>query len=225
MKKYGSIIAPSLMIFLVIIFSSVGISRFMGEMSEVRREISLLEKRNKVLETRLSVLQKASSEVAVFSEDVVMALPPASSALTAMSQLRSEASELGLILDNVLLSEGGLYGDDINSIEISFDLVGSYEEVSAFIINISNKKPIMNLGVLTMDSKSGDDVVKATVSYNSYWSPFPESLPPIDEPIVGLTDEEKVLLNKLSKFEDPDVVTIPSPTEPGVRDNPFSLGI
>lgn len=200
------------------------ISFIYNRVSSVRQEISLKEQEVQRLQERVSTLQNFENFIsAENTSSVTVALPPQNSALLVTSQIRNEAAELGVVIEDLSLSITPSLMEDFTALGIEFDISGDYESISLLISNISEMTPLIN--IKSIDIESTREEILASIEMESYWSPYPESLPPVTQTINGVTPEEQSILNQIASFQSPafQASTTLTPTETEPRENPFAL--
>ncbi|OGM25173.1 hypothetical protein A3D00_04305 [Candidatus Woesebacteria bacterium RIFCSPHIGHO2_02_FULL_38_9] len=210
---------------LVLLFLTVFVTRlFFGKIGELRARISELAKEENSVKEKILVLESEQSFYSPFSEKVSVAFPPKNPAILVVGQIKKEANLLGLNIDNFKVGgevqkEGGLY-----SVQIGFDLAGSPVQELNFLQSVPHIAPISKIDsfrISKLQTKVGENPI-SSILLSSYWSPFPENLPPITESIGQLSNEDKSIISSLSALNPPGVSQT-SPQPPLERLDPFKL--
>lgn len=189
---------------------------------------SLGEARNTVtaeiasLSGRKDVLQNVNS----ISNDQInraqFALPVANNSLTLVSQIRTVATEQGLVIKNLDLiaqpaSEGTLAQSTLN-----FDVDGDPLAIMKFVYALKTVAPIISVDTLSLTSSSGLAGANAIISVRSPWAQMPSRLPALSEAITALNPEESQLSSELASYRYPFTTEVVSTGSAEVgRANPF----
>src|SRR3989337_628850 len=100
-KDINFIIKPFLiMAFIIIAFVGV-ISFGISKINDLRTRIKDLEASQKVLSAKSTVLRQATSSIPEDLTVITMALPNKNAAIYGLSQIKSQAISLGLVLSNL----------------------------------------------------------------------------------------------------------------------------
>jgi Tfp pilus assembly protein PilO len=221
--KKNKVLYTPLFIFIVVIISlGIGISTVFKQFSSLTSKISVEKSQLNLLQARVDTLRNYGNIASARAADVLVALPPSSSSLLIMSQLRREAVVNELTLDNVSVNNLPNTESELSLVSIEFELGGSYDRIIQFIQNVSKTTPIIGLDKLEIEESQGSYL--ARVNLNSYWAPFPELLP-VSKPLEGLTPAEQATISEISGFTSPSIQS-PSgltPQEVPQREDPFSI--
>lgn len=167
--------------------------------SEIRARISLLQTRN-------DALSSLSPQVIAASKQIATVLPAENSVLLVTSQVRNAAVISRVTLKN--LSTNSLTKEDApgeGSTQVGVIVEGETASVMDFLASLTKLAPLIVMDTVNFITNPTSTI--AQISLLSYWSPFPNQLPPITEPITALTEEETSLLTRLSEFSTPVVTT------------------
>ena len=114
----------------------------------------------------------------------------------------------------------------LDTLDVSFDLVGTFEGISNFILNLERLKPLMKLNTLSIvpakarSDTSTADRVSAKVGLSLFYAPLPEQLGAVGSPIIPLADSELTLYDELSTYSAYEI-TVPTSLQIG-REDPFA---
>ena len=206
-----------LIVFLLLAF--FGGRTVLSRIQILRRSLSLMEKSERVLERKLSLLEESSGEVLSLSDSAVIALPARNSALLAISQLKNRADEQGVLLDDLKV---GIEIEDkvkkISRADIKFDIEGPLVSLLNFLVEIKKDAPLSSLRRVALSQSATG--ARFSISLSTFWSEFPTKLPAVNEPITGLSDKEREILELMAKLNRPSLVEV-SPVKIFPPANPF----
>ena len=115
---------------------------------------------------------------------------------------------------------------DLDTLGVSFDLVGPFGDISNFILNLERLKPLMKLNILSIvpskarSEASTADRVAAKIELSLFYAPLPEQLGAVGSPIVPLSEVELTLFDELSTYSAYEI-TVPTSLQIG-REDPFA---
>lgn len=218
--KYKPVVLPVVIIWILVLITLVFGKPILGRIGVLRAEIASAESEVEKLSDKLTTLQEISAIIIPYSERAVVALPHINSGYLVLAQIRSEAAELEVSLNNISLNSTDQSMEDLDEIDVSFEAAGNLESVSTFVENLSFLLPVMNFKSVEIEERQG--YVEAGVSLVSYWSPFPKELPPVTEPVSSLSSQEIKILNNLSVYNEPELGQSLSPVGGYIREDPFT---
>jgi len=210
-----------LVIYFFWFFLLVLISYFVGKagyskIQSQRSAVVSARKTENVLVEKESEL-KSSTKIYTYVKQVSIALPDKNPALVLISQIRNLSSLNVSTLEDLRI--GGMAGTEVVSkVNISFSLNGRYPDLMSFLKDTKTLSPLLT--IQKVDFSNLEDVALVDVILNSYWSPYPEKLPPITEPILKFTTEDLNILGQVSGNTTPVFSTL-TPLAPFPRENPF----
>ncbi len=193
-----------------------------GNISKINKKIEdykLEQSKEKVLNEKLESLRKISPDQIDPEDITVIALPSKNPPIWVISQARNLSKELDIEI-NEITSEKDEKSENLKAsilkIEISSD---DYTKILSFLNSLVKILPLSFLSSLDL---TYEDLGVYNVSLNlfSYWSDFPENLPPIDKPINELTDDDLNMIKSLSDYKKPLFIEL-SPQEPREVEMPF----
>lgn len=223
LTKFKSLSASFLVLILIVIVALLGLSRLFHQFNLLRTQISTAKTVNNQLHTKLDNLRRLQNELSnTATTDVVTALPSQNSALLVMSQLRLQALTDQLDIFDIKISASHQNTTGLSSVSVDFVLTGPYNQILTFTESLPRFLPLVALSDVEIQQKL--DLYEATISLQSFWSPFPETLPPVTEPITALSPAEHATILELSQYIHPSLLPISSlsPSVPDTRDNPFA---
>jgi len=218
-KKITLTILP--LVVAIILFISVGIfgiSKITGEMSAVKSA----ENDQTTLTQKLNLLQTLSQTAAGGESAVTFALPDTNPTLIVLSQLESLAGTNGVVLSKIGSGEETVDDLGLNETPISFDVDGTKPQIISFLTGTLSIAPIIILDNINISQ--GDAGMKAEVTARSFWSPLPQTIPSLTQPVTDLTDAEKETLTKITSLQQPVSLNIPqegSQSAEPINPNPF----
>ncbi len=209
---------PLLILTLLVAFSFVGLSKASFEIGGLKEELAKANKSENILKSKLDII---SLNQASALEDVNYAssfFPGENPALLVLYQLRASAAAMGLLLSNFKVNPEAKDANGFLKTSISFDVEGPLDLILSFVN--STKKMAPNIWIEKTELNFTGDVLQATISTKSYWSPFPAKIPALTEPITSLDASEKEIIQKVSGFNLPPFVSL-TPEAPRENLNPF----
>ena len=213
----GKVVLP--LVVIIILFITAGQLGF-GEISKIRAQISKTSNENGTLTQKIDILRNISEIGEAGSNTVVSALPDSNPSLLVLSQIKTLAGTNNLTISS---PKGGSLNPDtkeLSSVNISFSLSGSRDQIKLFLDGISSLAPLMVVDKIKI-VESTPGISLASIVVKSFESPFPEKIPAISDPITALTSVEEQTLQELGNLSQPMFSVIP-PSEGGKVD-PFSI--
>lgn len=194
-----------------------------GRIMFLRREIKSTQDQNKIFSDRVSTLQIIKPDIeSDAAKTALISLPSQNPSLLVISQINTFLDEYSLDLTrldlNLLTNPNP--EETLFEVSISFNVDGSYQNISDFITKLGDITPLVNLR--QADISNNGESAEAIIELSSYWSPFPTQLPSLTTSLTGLTDEEKETLKSLSNFISPAFDESISPRRYDPRVNPFN---
>ena len=193
-----------------------------SELDKKMKEFKTVQSEEVVLSAKLESLRGISPDL-LDSEDVtVIALPSKNPGLWIVSQIRRSSRETEISITE--MSVTNIYDSgDIKSSDIEFELeANEYQSLLAFIEDMTVMLPVYSLNLISVNREKGQrNIFRGEVKATFFWSDFPKTLPPINEPINKLTDDEIKLLEVITAFKRP-IFTELTPGQPQDRPQPFN---
>ena len=187
------------------------------QISSLRDKISQEKKSYNILSQKVAFLQEYREQLETGSDKSVFALPKANSSLVASSALKKLALGSGVFLSNIKTSAEVKDEDDLSRVDLTFEAEGGKEALFSFLTQIGNLAPIISIENVKITQSAGN--YQAAVTSRTFFTPLPEKLPALTEPVKQLTDNEKKLVEEISKLSPPDFLEV-APTTAG-KENPF----
>ncbi len=224
-NKYRKLVLPA-GVALFMIVGSVFLANFLyTRITQILAETAQQDTKNNILEGRLATLQALSEDIKEGANAVTFAIPDKNPSVLILNQLKSLAGDNNILLENISISSQPLAEETgLVSYTISFEAQASSTQILIdFVDGLSSVTPIINISTLEIKSGLASDVT-ATLGLMAYSAPFPEQLPALEEPLVGLSPEEQSVLDTIQTFTRPEVFTSGDPaTQVVPRENPFFL--
>lgn len=211
----------SLLILLGFITLFALVAKFsLKQITDLRGKVTIAQKDQKILAEKLSALDKFENEYSQSSQPISLVLPSKNPSMLALSQIKRLAVDNGLLLSNTQSSSDLKDKNQIRSIRIGFELEGERLAVLNFIKEIENMAPISSVEEVKLNEIAS--TAKAKVSLITFFSPLPEKIPALTEPVNDLTPEETEILNQVLNLRQPPFSEA-MPSETQVRGDPFQF--
>jgi Tfp pilus assembly protein PilO len=156
-----------------------------------------------VLTERKTVLESVNNVTSDNTSRAQLSLPTENNSLTLLSQIRTVATELGLVIKNLDLVAQPASGPSLAQSTLNFDVDGSSDGIMKFIYELRKVAPIMSIDTLSLVSSSGSTGSSAIVTVRSPWAAVPTKLPALSEAIVSLSPQETELSSELASYRYP----------------------
>ena len=209
----------SLMALLLLFVFSVrtGISKIQVLQSNINSQKGV----ENTLRQKEELLKSVEESVSDQTATVNSALPGKNPVLLTMYQVRSLGLDGLVQLSGSKVGTTGTKESSLDAIGMTFNIQGQIEDV---LKSINKLKLITPLTVIDKVEFQIDGYnASADVSISSYWSPLPEKIPSLTQPVSDITQEEKDILSSLLSLTQPPFGDGLLPQEPAERDNPFGF--
>lgn len=209
----------SLMALLLLFVFSVktGVSKIQVLQSNINSQKGV----ENTLRQKEDLLKSVEGSVSDQTAVVNSALPGKNPVLLTMYQVRSLGLDGLVRLSGSKVGTTGTKESSLDAIGMTFNIQGQIEDV---LKSINKLKLITPLTVIDKVEFQIDGYnANADVSISSYWSPLPEKIPSLTQPVSDITQEEKDILSSLFSLTQPPFGDGLLPQEPAERDNPFSF--
>jgi len=222
--QFSQIRNPLLVLVVTFLITAFTTFYMYGRIMFLRREIKSTQDQNKIFGDRVATLQIIRPDIeSDVAKVALISLPSQNPSLFVISQINTFLNEYSLSLTrldlNLLTNPNP--EETLFEVSISFNVEGSYQNISDFITKLGDITPLVNLR--QADISNSSESAEAIIELSSFWSPFPTELPPLTTSLAGLTDEEKETLKSLSNFVSPTFDESLSPRRYDPRANPFNL--
>lgn len=203
---------------LLFVFSvRTGISKIQVLQSNINSQKGVENTLRQKEELLKSVEESVSDQTAAVNS----ALPGKNPVLLTMYQVRSLGLDGLIRLSGSKVGTTGTKESSLDAIGMTFNIQGQIEDV---LKSINKLKLITPLTVIDKVEFQIDGYnASADVSISSYWSPLPEKIPSLTQPVSDITQEEKDILSSLLSLTQPPFGDELLPQEPAERDNPFGF--
>lgn len=216
-KELKPLALPMLSIFLVVALFIVGFSVAKGQIEDKRSELKKITKDERVLEQKQQVLTEVRDEVLTLANTSTDAIPEKNSSLIMTSLVKRLAGQRLLTIPTLTIGRNVEEGNLARS-QIQFDAEGDINQVLGLVSEIAEFAPLSRLDSVSLNQTGNE--VRASVSISVYSGEFPEQLPPLTEPLEGLTDQEREVLGIITELGSPPFSGV-SAGDPSGRGNPF----
>jgi len=215
-KQIIKSVAP--LVIVLILFLIVGKFGF-AQISKIRSQIKSAEKSESILTDKLSILRSVAQTSATGANSVLFALPKSNPALQTISQLKVLASQNLVVLSDVKSTAGISSSSDLSSVNVSFVLTGTREQIISFIKGLDTIAPVTFVSKMDLSELAGVNV--ANVTTKTFYAPLPKTIPTVTQPITDLTPSEKDQLVKILGLTPPVFGEYTVTTISEVNPNPF----
>lgn len=209
----------AIIVFVLILFVPQGISRIDKSMKEYKKN----QKQEEILNEKLETLRVISAD-SLDPEDVsVIALPSKNPGIWAVSQIRRFTKEYDIKIVELSLSKAKNV-DGIKSSGLIFEFdANDYQSFVSVLNDLIVMLPYTSLNTTSIKrsvNQQGQENFTGGMEISLFWSDFPTNLPPLNEPVKELTNEETSLIGVISNYKQP-LYTELQPAEPIDRPKPF----
>ncbi len=205
----------ALVLILFLFMGNFGITKI----NDLRTQTDQAQIEQNVLTQKLNVLRNVSSTLGNSPNLATAAIPNVNSAVFEISQLKNLASQNSVVFSDIKASASLVDTTGLSRIDITFDVEGTRDQITAFLKSISTAAPISLVDSVKLNASTGAG--RATVTVKSYWAPLPTKLPAVTAALNDLTPDEKTVLTSISTLTQPLFLTLPAASEGGKTD-PFS---
>ncbi|MGD0523152.1 MAG: hypothetical protein ABSA43_01180 [Candidatus Microgenomates bacterium] len=216
------IVLPLISLLILAVFGVVilklGFAKFMTQ----QKQISDTQQEIRVLEQKNTILSSVSPSIAQNANLFSFALPGEDSTAMVISQLRTLSSSTGVVI-NSMSSRPNTKENIMPGENISLNISGPVTAAFDFLNNLPGIAPLVlvNTAILGQDKSGNSGNSNVDIIINSYWSPYPVTIPATTEPINDLSASEKDMISQMANLKIP-VFAEPAPQEAtSSRSNPF----
>jgi Tfp pilus assembly protein PilO len=128
-------------------------------------------------------------------DTVEKALPSEKAVAGVLAVLSSLAEESGTSFVTFKIDPGDLVLEKLEEVELRASFVGSRENIKTLLSLIDKVLPVMSIVSYNLEPE------EAELNIKSYFSPIPETIGKIDEPLSKLTPEEDEIYRQLAQFK------------------------
>jgi Tfp pilus assembly protein PilO len=157
-------------------------------------------------------------------------LPASKDVPRALSGLRTLSEPEDLILTDIKVQPGhisngepegkGTQAKGAPSLDFQIAAYGSLENLANFLKKVNSVAPLMR--VVEVSFSKGGDEIESEIQLKAYYSPLPQSLTALEQPLPSITREENEVYERLSEIEILESESLLQPIEIG-REDPFNL--
>jgi hypothetical protein len=210
---------PILYLIILIVVSVFSIKTGYGQIIKQRADISNAKKIESVLNEKLITLQDAQGFIAKYVDPVSFAMPDKNPSLLILSQMKQIIQQRPISLTDLNLSKGSGTAST-NTIALSFNVVGSVNDVLSLYQDMTKLAPLMVFDNFDISHDAESIAIETRAS--SFFSEYPEKLPSITQPISKITTNEISILDEITLLTAPTFSKL-NPNGPFTRDNPFAI--
>lgn len=211
-------VGTAIFIFTITIFRST-----LTSIAKLRLENKRAEKRLSILERKRQLLQSLDKEeVSRRVKDLEKVFPSEKPALNLIASLSRLALDNNVVFSGIelkpgridrpeqekrRLDKGSISSGKLHSFLISFNIEGGYDNIISFVNGLEKTAPLMRIDDVALASGGTIALLKVKVYYQS----LPETLGPIDQEVPLLSQKEKVVLEEIADYQQPEVVQLTAP--------------
>ncbi|MBI3396857.1 type 4a pilus biogenesis protein PilO [Candidatus Woesebacteria bacterium] len=224
-QDFDTFVIPIVSFVVLIILSVVVTNVGYGKISEQKRKIDEMTKKESLLRQKVQTLQNIDANVISHTDDVVFAIPDFDSGPVVLAQIKTVAQERNITVDSLSVTQTSKEQSDIHKVNVRLSVSGEITNILEFVKSLQNIAPIYNVSSVTLgvgEATAGtvSTSVTADISGESYWAAFPKTIS--DSAQAGLTSEQNDILLKIAALRKPLLTQAP-PSEPTDRTNPFGV--
>jgi len=225
MNELKIVLFPLLTLLGVLLFAGIAGNTLWVRLGEVRKNLEAAGKENNTLGQKVEVLQrKSDQDTFLVDKKLTLALPPRSSSIYVVSQAKKKAADNLVIIQEITVSEPKVQSELAQS-TTSLSVEGYLGSILNFIDSLSNVAPLIKTDNIEFGGGNNlnSKLIDMTVNLTSYYSPYPETIPALNQPINALTSSEEQVINDVSNLEVPGIPQELGPQSAVDRADPFTF--
>lgn len=184
----------------IAVLSIISFKLFSDRLSQQQSEINQAQGQQIVLSQKLGALEH-SGNIINSVQSISFALPGENPSFIEVSQIRRYTQALGLTLSSIQIGQETTDAGGILHANVNFDVEGNPITIFSLIDKIKGAAPLTVGNNISINQKGGTTMSTFTLSV--YWSPFPEKLPAITEPVSELNTSDEEILSKVANLDLP----------------------
>jgi len=209
---------PSVLLIVLVILFVFSVKNGISKIVTLKDELKSQKNIDLVLKQKEELLRTVEEGLIEKVNVTNIALPDKNPALFSMYHIKNLGIDGLVVLTNLKVGSAISGDSGIGEITISFDIQGQIADVIDKINQLKNVIPLIILE--KVDFKIEGTIASADVSIKSYWSPFPDKIPSLTQPLSDITSEEKSILESLLSLTRPSFDQL-LPQEAQEREDPF----
>lgn len=209
-------IALGIMATLSVMALTTGYSKVKTQISE----FNSAAKNEEILETKVNVLREIASGILVHTDTSITAMPSNNPILWTYSQVKKQAEKHEVELSEITFGRSS-GGEGLGGATISFDMQGDVQKMIDYMKDASNLAPVLTLGEVELEEDPKTGFIAKT-ELTAYWADLPTKIPPLTQPIKGLTPSEEELLSRLAILDRPEFTVLDKAEGSSGRIDPFN---
>jgi Tfp pilus assembly protein PilO len=206
------------LLIIVVLFFILG-KTSIKKMQDIQAQIKAVGQDKAVLNEKLDLLRSVAATGTRDSNEAVAALPVSNPSLAVVSQLKAMALQNGLLISTIKARKDPEEDQNIQTLTVSFSIVGAKNELNNFLRNIGTLAPITRLNTVKVSESSG--TYSGEVIVNSFWAPLPTYLPASIQEFQDFTPSDKEILKRVNTLTPPVSIEAP-PAGEGGKVDPFA---
>ncbi|MDP3994291.1 MAG: hypothetical protein Q8P91_00480 [bacterium] len=192
---------PALLLAVLLILSAFSFKIGISKIVKLQDSVNSQKNTELVLQQKEELLRSAEGNLPDQANIASIALPEKNPILFSMYHIKNLGMDGLVVLSDIKVGSVGTGDSGINKISISFDIKGQMTDVINSINKLKNVAPLIILdaadfrivSAMPIEGTSAD----ANVSVSSFWSPFPDKIPSLTQPLSDITSGEKDILKSL----------------------------
>ncbi len=184
----------------IAILSLISFKLFSDRLSQEQSELNKAQGQQIVLSQKLGALEH-SGNIINSVQSISFALPGENPSFIEVSQIRRYTQALGLTLTSIQIGQETTDAGGLLHANVNFDVEGNPITTFSLIDKIKGAAPITVGNNISINQKGG--TTTSTFTLSVYWSPFPEKLPALTEPITELNHSDEEILAQIAGLDLP----------------------
>lgn len=210
---------PIIYLVVLIFVAVISLKTGFTQITKQRRSLAAAKQSESVLNEKYSTLQDAQGFISQYVDPASNALPDGNPSLYLVSQLKQMTGVSPVVVLDLNLGKGTVAGD-LSAVSVNFNIAGSVNDVISFYQELSKLAPMIIFNAFDISGDSAS--VSVETRAESYYSDYPDQLPPITQPISKISSSEMQILEEISTLTPPTFTKL-DPSGPFTRENPFAI--
>lgn len=215
-------ILPVFYITILVVVFMVSFRTGYDQITKQRRDIKAAQILEKTLQEKESELKQYVGKLDKYIMPISIALPDYNPALLVINNFKNITEGKPIAFENLQISGGASVTSQTTQaiLGVNYEIVGLFDDTLSFLNDVKRMSPIINFS--TIELKMSNDISTIEITSSAYYSPYPEKLPPVSEPIEKISDKDIEKLDEILTFRTPNFFEM-KVQSPGDRIDPFNL--
>ena len=218
-QEAKTLLLPSVYLAILLVMSAVVLKAGFDRISIQRRNLEKAEVVENSLTEKVVVLEEAEGQISNYIGPLTLALPEKNPSLVLVSQINSLANDKDIRVEELSFGRAAVPTAERENVSLSFLAAGNILEMIGFLKATEKIAPILTLEKVEISGQTA--VVAADITLKTYWAGFPETLPPITDPIEKISQRDLKVVEGAVELT-PPVFEEFTPAGPYERVNPFN---